>query len=383
MGSEMIAALALSLLSVLPQAPAEDLIPAGRENWERPWIPDFRDPTARIEISPEKRLDVLILGDGYLPEERPDFEEDVRRWYEDFLKLVPWGRFRGAFRVRGLWVPSAGRATPDRRSHYRLPATALGVGEVDAPETRKALFEAIVKSGCNPALDGRRLSHTTVVMLVRNEFGRNPSGMSRAVASPDGSRLVGTAFAAYTHHEFGHAFGGLRDEYIRTAGSRADARPPERLTLHSLSNLSYTRELGRLPWAHLAPGTPLNPDARSVIGVLWIGGIAEEGVWHSEARCLMNGSHENWDLSRTRRGVSLRDRTRFCFWCEEILVARTCHRTGLLGDSPDGAALWKRWVEEFRPLYHRSFEVPERLRRQNEENARLRLPEARIYERPK
>lgn len=377
-----IRSLALFLLVVPPQSPPEDLIEAGRENWERPWVPDFRNPPARIEIHPGKRLDVLILGDGYLAEERADFEEDVRRWYDDFLKLIPWGAFRGAFRVRGLWTPSRGRATPERGSHYRLPAHALGVGAADSPETRKAIFDAIGKAGCNEAQDRGRLSHTTVVMLVRNEFRRNPSGMSRGISSPDGKRSVGTAFAAYTHHEFGHAYGGLRDEYILTAGSRASQKPPDRIPLQAVSNLSYTRELARLPWAHLAPGTPLNPDPRSLVGVLWIGGLAEEGVWHSEARCLMNGSHENWDLSRTRRGASLRDRSRFCFWCEEILVARTCHRTGLLGDSADGEALWRKWAEDLRPRYHKALEVPERLRKQNEENARLHLQEARIYERP-
>lgn len=363
-------------------SPPEDLIEVGRENWERPWVPDFRDSMARVEIPPERRLDVLILGDGYLAEERGDFEEEVRRWYDGFLKLVPWGAFRGAFRVRGLWTSSGARATPERRSHYRLPASALGVGASDSPETRRAIFDAIGKAGCNETQDRGQLSHTTVVMLVRNEFGRNPSGMSRRISSPDEKRSVGTAFAAYTHHEFGHAYGGLRDEYILTAGSRASQKPPERMSLPTLSNLSYTRELTRLPWAHLAPGTPLNPDPHSVIGVLWIGGLAEEGVWHSEARCLMNGAHENWDLSRTRRGVSLRDRSRFCFWCEEILVARTCHRTGLLGESVDGEALWRKWMEELRPHYHRVFQVPGRLQKQNEENARIRLQEARIYERP-
>lgn len=378
----MIRALLWNLLAGVLTAPDEDLVPVGRENWERPWVPDLRRPEAPVLIPLEKRLDVLILGDGYLEGERALFEQDVRDWYDGFLKLLPWSRFRGAFRVRGLWTASAGRATPERRSHYRLPATALGVGEPDLPETRRAVFEAIEKAGCNSARERGRLTHVTVVMLVRNEFRRNPSGMSRLLFSPEGGGAVGTAFAAYTHHEFGHAYGGLRDEYIRTAGSRADGKPPEPPSLHTVSNLSYTRELERLPWAHLAPGSPLNPDPHSVIGVLWIGGIAEEGVWHSEARCLMNGAHENWDLSRTRRGVSLRDRSRFCFWCEEILVARTCHRTGLLGNSSDGEILWRRWVEEFRPLYHRAFGVADRLRRQNEENARNRLPEARIYERP-
>lgn len=373
---------ALGFLLFLLPAPQEGVVEAGRENWEKPWMPDLQDPAGKVRIPAEKRLDVLILGDGYAAEERRAFEADVEKWYEGFLRLTPWSQFRGAFRVRGLWTPSEGRATPERKSHYRLPATAFGVGDPSSEETRRAIFGAIDRAGCNPSVARGRLSHTTVVMLVKNELGRNPSGMSRVLPSPDGKTSVGVAFAAYTHHEFGHAYGGLRDEYILGVGNRAAQKTPERTSIFTVLNVSYTREARRLPWAHLSPGSGANPDPQSVIGVLWLGGVAEEGAWHSEARCLMNGTHENWDLQKTKRGAFLRDMTRFCFWCEEILAAKTFHRTGLLGDSEDGEALWKKWAEEMRPLYHKVFDVPGRIRQQNLENAKARLQEAKIYERP-
>ncbi len=378
----MMKSLGLLILALAPLRAQEDLVPAGREHWEKPWMPDLRQAGARVAIPVEKRIDILILGDGYLPDERGTFGKDVEQWYEGFLKLTPWSQLRGAFRVRGLWTPGEGRATPDRKSHYRLPATLLGVGDVTSVETRKAVFDAIDRSGANPAAARGRLSHTTVVMLVRNQMGRNPSGMCRSVTSPAGDRSVRVGFAAYTHHEFGHAYGGLRDEYILGIGSSTRQKPPERLSMHTVLNVSFTRELRLLPWAHLAPGSPANPDPESVIGVLWLGGVAEEGAWHSEARCLMNGRHENWDLSKAKRGVNLRDVTRFCFWCEEILVARTFERTGLLGDSADGEALWAKWAGEFRPLYHRAFDVPGRIRAQNEANRKTGLADAKIYERP-
>jgi len=377
----MMRALGLLLL-LLASRPQDDLVAAGRENWEKPWAPDFRKPSARVPVPVEKRIDVLILCDGYLAEDRRAFEADVQKWYEGFLKLTPWSQFRGSFRVQGLWTPSEGRATPERKSHYRLPATALGVGDAGSAETRQAVFAAIDRAGVNRAQSRGRLTHATVVMLMKNELGRNPSGMSRGITSPDGKGSVGVAFAAYTHHEFGHAYGGLRDEYILGIGSKAGQRPHERPSMATILNVSYTRDPKLVPWAHLFPGSPLNPEKESVIGVLWLGGVAEEGAWHSEARCMMNGSHENWDLSRTRRGVSLRDISRFCFWCEEILVARTLDRLGFLGESGDGEERWNRWASEFRPLYHKAFDVPARIQARNAENARLKLQEAKIYERP-
>jgi hypothetical protein len=256
------------------------------------------------------------------------------------------------------------------------------VGEVRSAETRAAVFAALEKAGANPASARGRLTHAVPVLLMKNEQGRNPSGLTSSLSSPDGKLYVSVAFAAYTHHEFGHAYAGLRDEYIRGEGSKANARSSGELNLLTLTNLSYTKDAKRLPWAHLSPGSAANPDAGSVIGVLWLGGTSEEGAWHSEARCLMNGSHENWDLQKTRRGVNLRDMARFCFWCEELAVARTLQKTGQLGDSEDGEALWKKWSEEIRPLYHRLFDVPARIAAKNAENARARLAESKIYERP-
>ncbi len=372
--------LLLVLLPLAAPAPS-DVIEVGRETWERPWMPDLRQPGRQVPIPEGKRIDVAILGDGYLADERAQFEKDVRAWYDRFLQYTPWSQLRGAFRVRGLWTPGEGRATPEKKSFYRLPATPADVGEVEGAETRAAVFAALDRLGVNPARQGRDLTHATVVLLVLDERRRNPSGKCRTLASSDSQARVRVAFAAYTHHEFGHAYGGLRDEYILKAGSRSGRRPPGRPSIFSVSNIAYATERRLLPWAHLAPGGALNPDPASVIGVCWLGGVEEEGAWHSEGRCLMNGRHENWDFGKTGRGENLRDNDRYCFWCEEILVARTFAKTGLLGNSDDGEALWTRW-EETRPLYHKAFDAAARIREQNAADAKAKRGEARIYVRP-
>lgn len=372
----------LLLLALLPSQSESDVISVGRENWERPWIPNLRKPSQRVSIPIDRRIDVVILGDGYLASERERFVRDVEAWYARFQTYTPWRELRGAFRVRGVWTPSSARATPDRESHYGLPSTPYGVGDVGSRRTAGKIFEAIDRCGANPARMGTGLTHTSVIMLVRNERERNPGGLTRTLVAPDRRRTVRVGFAAYSHHEFGHSYGGLRDEYIRSEGSRTRRKPPDRPSIFSVQNIAYTPDLSRFPWAHLAPGGAVNPDPSSVIGVLWIGGGAEQGAWHSEGRCLMNGRHENWDLQKTRRGANLRDHDRFCFWCEEILVARTFQKAGALGDSKDGEALWRRWAEEFRPLYHRAFRVPERIRARNAANVKAGLTRAKIFERP-
>lgn len=370
-------------LALTVVACAQDVISVGHENGEKPWMPDLRAAGRRVAIPVENRIDIAILGDGYLAGERAAFEKDLRDWHDRFEKLTPWREFRGAFRVRGLWTPGEARATSEKKSPYLIGATATSVGDVRSAETRDAIFAALDKVGVNGAVRNGRMTHATAMMLVRNENGRNPSGLTRSVMSADGNRAVSVGFAADSHHEFGHAYGGLRDEYIRGTGGRSTAPAlAAPFSIFTLSNIVYSKDVKRLPWAHLAPGSSSNPDPGSVIGVLWLGGVSEEGAWHSEARCLMNGTHENWDLARTRRGAYLRDRERFCFWCEELLVARTLQKAGLLGDSVDGEALWKKWTDEWRVLYHAAFDVQGRIQRQNESNAKAGLIEAKIYERP-
>ena len=371
----------LLILLGAPGAAGHEVIAVGADNWERPWVPDLRNGGEPTPISLDRRIDVIILGDGYLPQERGLFEREVQAWYDRFLEYEPYRHFSGAFRVRGVWTPSRDRATPDRRSHYRLPSTSRAVGSA-TPQVRRAIFDAIEAIGYNPARSDGVLTHTTAVMLIRNERGRNPSGVARVIQSPDRRTRLRVAFGAYTHHEFGHSYGGLRDEYIRGPGSVSNRTQPEHVCIHSVSNIAYTDDSSRIPWRHMMPGGEINPDPNSVIGLLWPGGVVEQGAWHAEPRCLMNGTHDNWNFSMTRRGVTLRDRDNYCFWCEEILVARTLEKTGQLGSIDCGIELWQAW-ERIRPLYHELFGVPERIAARNAEHAQERLYAAPLVERPR
>jgi hypothetical protein len=361
------------------------VVEIGRENWGVPWLPDLRDPAGRVPFPPGRTIDVVILGDGFLPSERTKFEYDARLWYKRLLRFTPYQQLRGAFRVRAVWTPSSAHCSPERNTYYRLGAEKGFVTTWNGTDTRRAVFATLDGIGVNPMQRGTRLTHTFVAMLVRDApKGDGPSGIARTLYSPDRKRSVRMAMGEHVIHEFTHAYAGVDDEYIRTpeTGYRGRTSPREP-SIFSLSNLVYSRDPARIPWMHYAPGGEINPDKNSVVGLLWVGGEREHGVWHSQARCLMNGLHGgNWDYARTRRGANLRNFDGFCFWCQEIIAAKTYQKAGSLGDDKDGVSLWKRWAAEFRPLYLRAFDVPARIRALNSLNAKARLADAKIYERP-
>ena len=93
------------------------------------------------------------------------------------------------------------------------------------------------------------------------------------------------------------------------------------------------------------------------------------GAWHSEYKCLMNGTHENYQFRFDAHDPikNLRDNTRFCLWCQELVTMRLLERTDKLlepGDPTDitaqGQTWWARWVEELRPNYLELFDVRSR-----------------------
>ena len=64
----------------------------------------------------------------------------------------------------------------------------------------------------------------------------------------------------------------------------------------------------------------------------------EIGAWHSEYKCLMNGSHDNYQFTQldndpthladdTIKGADLRDKTRLCLWCQELVTIRLLEKT--------------------------------------------------------
>jgi hypothetical protein len=75
---------------------------------------------------PARKLDLLILGDGYTAAERPKFERDARRLLETFFATSPFKERRADINVWGL-VPAAeesGISRPSQHVYRRSPIGA-------------------------------------------------------------------------------------------------------------------------------------------------------------------------------------------------------------------------------------------------------------------
>ena len=197
---------------------------------------------------------------------------------------------------------------------------------------------------------------------------------------------VRCAFGKNTIHEFSHAFGYLSDEYINGRDTKNGGRDkPKRLnptvpSVFTCSNLSYSDLDTSVPWLHLAPTGRFRRSAGGTIHRRWPAGCGSvatfaEGVWHSEYCCLMNGNHDNFAFTQEtandptatgkgtyvdENGADLRDGSRFCAWCQEIVALRILERTDQFvqpSDPADFTLLGQVWFGRWQGLRENYYDL--------------------------
>lgn len=391
--------------------------------WASPQVLTF-DNRGQMSVPEDKRIDVVILGDGFLVEDQGAFEAYVSDWYDRFSLLWPYSEFISAFRVRAAFVASMARATPNGGTYFGVTIKTndkLHVGgetqfDPDFIEKFYDALEAISSavrlntqiypeelqlgwSGDMPSsisdhplardstYHSRVASNLIVVMAIYSDPDSKVSGWSRPVEASAGHELEGmkvvVAVGENALHEFTHAFATVVDECIPSGGR---GRFPEksyqdtsRPSVFELFNVTFTGVGDQVPWRHLAWDGLAPRSSDSWVGQMWIGGKVgpgggkggERGVWHAEYKCLMNGRHGNY-LYRTDENLpdpySLRTGARLCLWCEEIVTVRILEKTGAfsrVGDPDEinelGRLWYWRWVDELRTNYWRQFDLNTRI----------------------
>ncbi len=204
----------------------------------------------------EKKVDFLILGDGYTAAEAKKFETDARRLTEVLFSTSPFKENRRHFNVWGLCPPSAesGISRPSTGQYRDSPIGAT----YDAFGS-----ERYVLTFDNKAL--RRAAsfapYEFIEVLVNNRtYGGGGIFNLYSTVSSD------NAFSNYVFvHEFGHHFAGLADEYYTSSVAygpqteRVEPWEPNVTALLDVSNLKW-RNLAS-PFANVTPiPTPWNKE---------------------------------------------------------------------------------------------------------------------------
>jgi len=161
----------------------------------------------------EKRINILILGDGYMSTELDKFEDDAQHVIDKLLVESPYKEYANFFNAIIIKVPSNESGTDH-------PATATDVSEPVFPQGMKdtyfnttfdgANIHRIMITGNSGAVFSVAAtnfpSYDQILMLVNSPEYGGAGGVIPTFSTNTASAEVGI-------HEMGHSFAKLADEY--------------------------------------------------------------------------------------------------------------------------------------------------------------------------
>src|SRR3954468_9593813 len=205
-------------------------------------------PLIRLHESgdPARKLDLLILGDGYTARERAKFERDARRLTATLLATSPFKERQSDINVWGLSPASAqsGISRPSQHIFRRSPVGAT----YDAFDSERYVLTFENKAFRDIAANA---PYDVVEILVNGATygGGGIYGLYSTVAAD-------SVWAPYIFvHEFGHHIAGLADEYYT---SDVAYLPPADRVEPWEPNATALLDAASLKWQDLVtPGTPI------------------------------------------------------------------------------------------------------------------------------
>ena len=242
-----------------------------------------RAPAALFVNGPESRkVDVLLLSDGYSPDQERKFRADASRLVKALFAREPFKTRRSDFNFRILFTGSAGPSSLVEFNIFGLERYAL---TYDNRLLRNAAAAAPYD----------------IVQVLMNETKYGGGG----IFNQQSTVAAGNESAEYVFiHEFAHNLAGLGDEYVGTVtyetGAEIKAEPWE-------PNITALHDPAALKWRDLVdPATPV-PTPMSFagkVGAFEGAGYESRGLYRPEAACIM-GSRTVDDFCRVcRRAIN-------------------------------------------------------------------------------
>ena len=233
-----------------------------------------------VNGTPESKVDVVILPEGYTAEEMPLFQQHCQNLVNVFAQNEPFASHLGDFNFRAVLAPS-------EESGVDIPATHTWVRTI-----LNAHFDTFYISRYCTTRDyfsvkdvAANAPYDQIYILVNsNNYGGggfyNFYSMSTSGNMSSSSVIV---------HEFGHAFAGLGDEYEEPDNPLA--------LLYNLNVEPWEANLTTLvdfesKWADLvASGTPIptpnNSQYNNTVGAFEGGGYLTHGIYRPQCNCMM------------------------------------------------------------------------------------------------
>ncbi|MFH2007120.1 MAG: M64 family metallopeptidase [bacterium] len=244
--------------------------------------PGARTTTLHKSGPLDQRLDILIIGDGYVAAEAEKFHRDARRFADIMLGDSAFGRYKKRYNIRALFVPSkdSGVSEPRKGRNLNTPV-GLSFNTLGSPRYMMTTADRALRNvAANAPYDA--------LYLLGNTSRYGGGGIYNLYSTfPSDNEYDEYVFI----HEFGHSFAGLADEYFTSPTSTDGMYKPT----EEPADPNITAFLkGRFKWKKLVtPGTPIPtpplPKYRAAVGLFEGAGYRPKGLYRSQLDCKMKG----------------------------------------------------------------------------------------------
>ncbi|MBR0177318.1 MAG: T9SS type A sorting domain-containing protein [Bacteroidales bacterium] len=233
-----------------------------------------------VNGSPESKVDIVILPEGYTAAEMPKFQQDCQNLANVFAQAEPFASHINDFNFRAVMAPSeeSGIDIPASHTWVRTILNAhFYTFYIDRYCTTRNYF-AVKDVAANAPYD-------QIYILVNSDQYGGGGFYNFYSMSTAGNMSVSDVIV----HEFGHAFGGLADEYEEPDNPLA--------LLYNLNVEPWEPNITTLvdfdsKWADLVqPDTPIptpnNYQYNNTVGAFQGGGYLSSGMYRPQRRCMM------------------------------------------------------------------------------------------------
>ncbi len=250
----------------------------------------------RGKNNPAEQLDIAIVAEGYTEKEMGDFEKDANKFATYFLETPPFNTCKEAiaFRIVKAVSHESGCDLPGEKIWKN---TALDARFYTFGSERYLTTMAHHKLADITAA----VPHDQVVVLVNSEKYGGGGVFNHFSVVSAGNILSLRVFM----HEFGHAFGGLADEYYTspTAYVQHPDLQCEPIEPNVTSLVDFESKWKDMLHDTIPVPTPDDKQYSSTVGVFEGGRYLSEGMYRPYRTCLMKSINAD-----------------FCPVCQQILL---------------------------------------------------------------
>jgi len=231
---------------------------------------------------PSKKVDLLIIGDGYTPKEMKKFHKDVSHFMDVLFSTAPFKENKDRFNVWIIEVPSQESGSDEpRKGLFRNTILDCSFNTFDLPRYLMTYDNKTLRNiAANAPYD------QLYILVNTHRYGGGGIFNLYAVCVSD-NKWSDYIFV----HEFGHSFAGLADEYYSSKVTYVEFYPPGVEPWEP--NITALLDTTNIKWGHLIkPGTPIPtpPDTAkyaNTVGCFEGAGYMAKGMYRPYLDCRM------------------------------------------------------------------------------------------------